>query len=404
MEKIVPLSQQYSTVKYARAYIVRIALMLFPVPAFILFLLNVFFLDNLTIGFLELVVVLLSLFCLVILRRGWLNLSVTVFMASLSTMVSFICIFGDGINDLAILVYPLIVLFSSLIQKSNYVIGQTAYVIICLAVVIFGKDFGWYTPDDYGDGSYIDICIMVLILAFGSVLCFSLTSYITITVENVRKEIQLRKSMQEDIEKYLKEKTILLREVHHRIKNNLSLLNSLIDIESYEKKTDRTELQEFQKRIYSLSRVHDRLFRTEHYQIVEMNAFLDDLGQSFIQSGKFDEHQLLLNVETLRLDLYQALPVGIIFYEVINYVSRKSDHAALHVDLARSGEQIIFIIGSANTLFEELMNKKTLEAKFIEQMIRRLSGNRFLSSMEMRIIFPFQKESKPRTSAQSLSV
>lgn len=118
-----------------------------------------------------------------------------------------------------------------------------------------------------------------------------------------------------------KENELLLREIHHRVKNNLQIVSSLLNLQSAGV-TDQTALaavQESRNRVRSMSLIHQKLYQGEQLASVEMKDYFETMGEAMLQS--FGEHteRVKLNVEMppIYIDVDTAIPVGLIVNELL---------------------------------------------------------------------------------------
>jgi two-component sensor histidine kinase/Flp pilus assembly protein TadD len=119
----------------------------------------------------------------------------------------------------------------------------------------------------------------------------------------------------------LEEKNILLKEIHHRVKNNLQVVSSLLNLQSY-KITDETALQaikEGRTRVESMSLIHQTLYRKDNLIGVNINDYLDKLCQSLFETYNITKDRISLHtdIDALMLDVDSVVPLGLIINELI---------------------------------------------------------------------------------------
>jgi two-component sensor histidine kinase len=141
-------------------------------------------------------------------------------------------------------------------------------------------------------------------------------------VSYIVHDITERKIAQKKIEGSLKEKEILLKEVHHRVKNNLQVISSILNLQkSYLKDESIGEiLSEIQNRIISMAFVHENLYRANDFSTIDLNGYVSDLLSHIAQSF-FQEHirlQTVLSDQNIPLSLDQAIPCGLIINELVS--------------------------------------------------------------------------------------
>ncbi|MFZ3383083.1 MAG: histidine kinase dimerization/phosphoacceptor domain -containing protein [Candidatus Methanoperedens sp.] len=135
------------------------------------------------------------------------------------------------------------------------------------------------------------------------------------------RDITERKGIEEQIRASLKEKEMLLKEIHHRVKNNLQIVSSLLDHQTQFIK-DKNVIEIFtesQNRIASMALVHEKLYQSKDLARIDLSDYLSDLVANLFQSyvknsGKI---KLNMNIENIQLDIDLAIPCGLIINELV---------------------------------------------------------------------------------------
>jgi two-component sensor histidine kinase len=124
-----------------------------------------------------------------------------------------------------------------------------------------------------------------------------------------------------ELEKSLEEKEILLREIHHRVKNNLQVVSSLIHLESssFDSEKDRLLLEETQQRIASMAQVHELLYRSENLSSIDGGTYIqrlyDELSSAYIDVSSAVTTRI--DADSVELNLDTAIPLGLIINEIV---------------------------------------------------------------------------------------
>ena len=160
---------------------------------------------------------------------------------------------------------------------------------------------------------------------------------VVIILRNVTDTVEYEEKLIESV----KEKEVLLKEVHHRVKNNLQVINSILNLQSSYVKDDET-LQiiiESQNRIRSMSYIHESLYQTKDFSHIKFNDYITNLVQNLVHSYevKTDNTKLTLEVDDIDLALDQAIPCGLILNELI------TNSLKYAYPLDQSGEIIISV-------------------------------------------------------------
>lgn len=134
-------------------------------------------------------------------------------------------------------------------------------------------------------------------------------------------DITARKSAEEQIKNSLQEKETLLREIHHRVKNNLQIISSLLYLQSSSLRDPvaRQALRESQDRVHSMGLVHEQLYRSSSFRAIDFGEHLNELTANIAGSyGAMNPRvRLETELESVVVDLDLAIPVSLIFNEIL---------------------------------------------------------------------------------------
>ena len=137
----------------------------------------------------------------------------------------------------------------------------------------------------------------------------------------IHLDIDRQKRSELELHQALRDKEMLIKEVHHRVKNNLAILQSLIDLQLLGTRDDKTRLSlsEVATRIKTLSLVHERLYRTQDVSSVEMHDYLTSLAEQIYKGLVIDESavRLELHIGRALLHVNHVIPCGLILNELL---------------------------------------------------------------------------------------
>ena len=126
----------------------------------------------------------------------------------------------------------------------------------------------------------------------------------------------------EQINASLQEKVLLLREIHHRVKNNLQIILSLISLQSRNIKDQKVldTMGEFQNRIMAMAHIHERMCRAEDISRINLSEIVTFLGSSLFKFYKVNPEVIRLNVELkgIQISINSAIPISLIINELIS--------------------------------------------------------------------------------------
>lgn len=134
------------------------------------------------------------------------------------------------------------------------------------------------------------------------------------------EDITNRKQADQTIQKSLEEKEILLKEIHHRVKNNLQIIISLLNLQSYriQDKEARQAFENSKQRVYSMALVHEKLYRSQNFANIQFDDYVKTMTTEIIRaSADFGRIRLDLQIEPIELSIDLAIPFGLIINELM---------------------------------------------------------------------------------------
>lgn len=120
----------------------------------------------------------------------------------------------------------------------------------------------------------------------------------------------------------VKEKDHLLREIHHRVKNNMQIISSLLNLQSENIKDERflNMIKDSRNRINAMAFIHEMLYSTADFKFTNFNAYVQKLARSLISSYSESSSNIQFNIQidkSLRFDVDKMIPLGLILNEAI---------------------------------------------------------------------------------------
>jgi two-component sensor histidine kinase len=135
------------------------------------------------------------------------------------------------------------------------------------------------------------------------------------------QDITERKQNEEKLKMLLQEKEILLAEVHHRVKNNLQIIVSLLGLQAREIGDERVRVafEESRNRIKSMALVHEQLYRSREYAKIEFESYVDQLASTLFNMYQVEPERVRIEIDAddVYLNLENAIPCGLLLNELI---------------------------------------------------------------------------------------
>ncbi|MGD8426396.1 MAG: PAS domain S-box protein [Balneolaceae bacterium] len=140
-------------------------------------------------------------------------------------------------------------------------------------------------------------------------------------VQTVIHDVTERKEKEQVIKDSLKEKETLLREIHHRVKNNLAVISGLLELQAMNTSDEKTlnTLRDSQLRIHSIAMIHEKLYRSEALSDIGFDVYLEELVDSISRTyhSKKQMIDITYDIDPSSLSLDQAIPCSLIVNEVV---------------------------------------------------------------------------------------
>lgn len=135
------------------------------------------------------------------------------------------------------------------------------------------------------------------------------------------RDVTEQKAAEEKIRQSLKEREVMLREIHHRVKNNLQIVSSLLRLQSrrLDDAKAKAALADSQNRIRSMALIHEKLYQTGDFAQIEMGDYFEGMGTHLLSAFREFSGRVTLRVEArdILLDINRAIPVGLIVNELV---------------------------------------------------------------------------------------
>jgi PAS domain S-box-containing protein len=193
-----------------------------------------------------------------------------------------------------------------------------------------------------------------------------------------------RKQAKEKIKASLLEKETMLKEIHHRVKNNLQLISSLLELQSsyVQDKKSREIFQESQDRISTMAKIHTMLCQSEDMSGVDFGGFIGDLAGRLHQSYGIAVSRVGIHVNVdVSLTIETSIPCGLILNEL---VSNALKHAfpegrggKVNISMIKAGDRFVLTVQDNGIGFPEALdfqNAKSLGLELVNLLVGQMNG------------------------------
>lgn len=224
-----------------------------------------------------------------------------------------------------------------------------------------------------------------------------------LALEGFITDITERKQAEEQLKTSLKEKEMLLKEIHHRVKNNLQIITSLLNLQSRYIKDEQTleMFKESQNRIKTMALIHEKLYKSKDIARINFAEYINNLASHLFHSYGISSKTISLkvNVDNILLDVDTAIPCGLIINELVSnslkYAFPGGKQGEIRVDFrAEKNNNFVLIVADTGIgLSEEVdfRRTETLGLQLVCILTEQLGGNIELNrekGTEFKITFP----------------
>ncbi|MBI4286003.1 MAG: AAA family ATPase [Chloroflexi bacterium] len=176
-----------------------------------------------------------------------------------------------------------------------------------------------------------------------------LTSQAAISIENSRLVEEMKKADQQ-VKKSLREKEVLLKEIHHRVKNNLQIIHSMLNLQlPFIRELGALDaFKESQNRIHSMALIHEKLYQSETLSRIDLAEYIENLADNLFLSYQGTERAIrpTVHIENVSLDVDTVIPCALIINELVSNSlkhafpassPRADDGGEIDISLCRDG-------------------------------------------------------------------
>ena len=219
------------------------------------------------------------------------------------------------------------------------------------------------------------------------------------------RDITDRKRAEEQIQRSLKEKEVLLKEIHHRVKNNMQVIYSLLNLQakSIADTTIRAMFEDARNRVNSMALIHEKLYQSKDLAHINFKEYLQNLVAGIADTYKRRDVVLSVDMEPIALDVNVGIPCGLIVNELVSnsfkYAFPEGRNGMVKVGIKRNSEGNYVLTVADNGIgfpaTVDFRNTPSLGLQLVNVLTGQINGSIELSKAEgttFRITFPGMNE------------
>ena len=203
------------------------------------------------------------------------------------------------------------------------------------------------------------------------------------------------------IENSLVEKDSLLKEIHHRVKNNLQMVSSLLSLQTKNTRSKAAivALEEGKSRVKAMALIHQKLYQNDDLSVIEMQGYIESLINSVQSVYKKGGHNISITIdaEGTELDIDRAIPFGLILNELVSNSFKyafpeNDDNGKIYIHLRKNGEQGYFEYADNGVGLPEDTDERThssMGLRLINRLVNQLQSKLNIDKSEEGVRFWF---------------
>ncbi|MBI5459895.1 PAS domain S-box protein [Methanobacterium sp.] len=198
-------------------------------------------------------------------------------------------------------------------------------------------------------------------------------------------EALLRKRAEEKLKKALNDKEMLVREIHHRTKNNLMIMASLLNLTSADIEDEQAKeiFRQIQTRAKSMALIHEKLYRSDNFKKINFGDYIRHLARDLFNSFlRYPERvELVMELEDLNLDINTAIPLGLILNELLTnsmkYAFPNGEYGTITIEFFKEAENYVMIVDDDGIGLPpdlDVQKTDTLGLQLVKNLIGQIEG------------------------------
>ncbi|MBD3415054.1 MAG: PAS domain S-box protein [Candidatus Aminicenantes bacterium] len=212
------------------------------------------------------------------------------------------------------------------------------------------------------------------------------------------RDITIRKKAETQLQKSLKEKNVMLQEIHHRVKNNMQIISSLLNLQS-QNVTDKKALESFQtcrERIKAMALIHESLYESQNLAEVDFSNYVKKMTTHLYASHRTlsDRVNLSVDIDQIFLDVNRAIPAGLIINELVSnafthgFPEKKKGSVSIKIKAEGKDSYSLEVADTGVGLPKsyDWKNPITLGLKLVTDLVKQIDGTLTISQKKGTVV------------------
>jgi two-component sensor histidine kinase len=225
-----------------------------------------------------------------------------------------------------------------------------------------------------------------LVFAFTTVFIILIALFIFMYARRSKKQAEILNEKNSLINKSLEEKELLLKEIHHRVKNSLQLASSLLELQSKNIQDEkvRESIHEGQERVRAIALIHQKLYQNENLTNIDFNEYTtlltNDIQKIYPAN---DEVTIDIDIANMSFDIDTAIPLGLILNELITnafkyaFINKKDNHISISIKKDVEDKYLLTVKdnGTGSAIPIDINSTSSLGLRLVKRLTKQLHGS-----------------------------
>ncbi|RNI09206.1 hypothetical protein EFE40_06685 [Methanohalophilus halophilus] len=207
------------------------------------------------------------------------------------------------------------------------------------------------------------------------------TSELTLANHQLQKEIAERERAERSLREF---EDMRIKEIHHRIKNNLQVVSGLLYLEStnYDPNKVVEAFKQSENRVRSIALIHEKLYQSSNCKTLDFLDYVNELMQYLIHSYDLDTNKVIVNVnvDKFHLEMDRAVPLGIIINELVSnalqHAFKEGQDGVIEIHFAKENSDYILVVHDSGHFPKEIdfKNTESLGLQLVTNLVSQIDG------------------------------
>lgn len=323
--------------------------------------------------------IVMSLIARSLFLKGRMSASIMTVVIFFTILLTVVCSFGNGIHDIGLIGFPILIGFSSIILDERQLIVASILSVLGLSWLVMGERFNFFEPIAVPPGDTGDFVIASLMIVLGGFVAFSLTSNMKNSLKKANQEVSISKRDAKNLIREIDQKEGIIQEIHKAVINSLDYIQYLIDNSANDDKDLIPIYESLKRKILVIESAHKTLLDENAPLMLDIGGLTRTILNRFEEELNTRFFEIEIEKSSCLINLDQAIYFGINLLEIISEID-KLGPSQMKVNLSFKNEIQLSIY-----LQEEITMKKT--SLISDLLTQQLKGTLSRSEKEITLSF-----------------